>query len=108
LALTEQEKRYYGFVKQFPCLNCGNLGSEANHFRGLLDLRTLKTLERSHNGLALYSCFPLCPTCHRLGRESFHNLGERNYIKRLEEKHGEGFVYKYLSSQILTFFLEET
>jgi hypothetical protein len=61
---------------------------------------------RSHVTVAALSCIPLCPGDHRAYPDSLHNTSEAAFIKRLDEKYGEGFTYKYVAGQLAEFLVE--
>ncbi len=95
---------WYKHVKSFQCLRCGDFGSEANHFEAFISSKTGLVLPRSHKGRDGFGCFPLCESCHRTAKDSFHNIGERNFIET--QLPTSKYVYQWFGTTIRDFFLE--
>lgn len=62
-----RSSKYRGWIRTLPCSACGIEGrSEAAHTGGDGGLR-----QKASD----YSCIPLCPDCHTLGTDSYHQVG---------------------------------
>jgi hypothetical protein len=77
-----KSSRYYEFLASQPCYKCGASPVEIAHIRLLKSRKTGLVLPR-RNGIGVYSALPLCPECHRLGKECIHEVGERNFFHGL-------------------------
>lgn len=83
-ALTGQKRPrirnepHLAFIRQLPCVICGARNVEAAHIRmgsRIHGKRETGLGERPTD----FWCVPLCAWCHRLGPQSQHNMGEREY-----------------------------
>jgi len=103
-SLKKMQMEFYAYVKTHPCLRCGSLGSEANHFEAFTSTKTGLPLKRSHKGyLEPFGCFPLCESCHRTAKDSYHN-NERDFFTNMGKS--PYWIHQEYARLIVTFFLE--
>ena len=82
---TSRDKKYLQYVREHPCVACGNPRTVAAHTG-----RGGERIKPSD-----YSCIPLCATCH--GEQ--HQIGHRSF----EEKHNldyQGIQIRLMESYI--------
>jgi len=70
------------FLRTKPCLKCGSWPVELAHIHGLVSPKTDQVMPR-RKGLARFAAIPLCPGCHRTGKDSIHRLGEDEFFRQL-------------------------
>jgi hypothetical protein len=58
--------RHHAWIRTLPCRACGAWPVEAHHVRH----DGLKGISRNHELV-----IPLCPSCHRTGRNAVHRIG---------------------------------
>ena len=75
-------KRYLNWLAQQPCAACQAWPVEVAHVSGPISKKTGLTMPR-RKGEAFYYAIPLCPGCHRHGKRSIHEVGERAFFESL-------------------------
>ena len=82
-----EEKRYQGWLKEHPCVMCGQPGpSIVEHCRG-------STFRQSKELVGHWYCISLCPTCdsgHKKGNYRLHN---GDYVSMSELWYGQVIGY---------------
>lgn len=98
-------KRWYGFLKEQPCIACGarrtfDTNIVAAHIEVVLSHKSDLIMPRSHKGRAAWGAVPLCEPCHL----EQHDEGERAFFERRLHRPVEGVW----GSLLLTFFTSES
>lgn len=74
----EKDEKHLAFIRKLPCVICGQ-PSEAAHVRYTTNWYE-KIYGKRHSGKQEKPddrwAVPLCPSCHRLGKEAQHNMSE--------------------------------
>lgn len=98
--------RFFAFLKEHPCARCGDRGVEVAHLNGLPSPKTGLPLPR-RKGIAYAYAIPLCPECHRTGRDSIHEVGEAAFFQAFGKGDGYGprLAARYLAAYAMS--LEE-
>lgn len=97
-------ERYYAHVAAQPCLRCGAYGVEVAHVRAFRSRKTGDVLPR-RKGIAAFAAIPLCPSCHRHGPNSIHNVGEEAFFAALPQPCA---AFKLMAQLIAEAFTEES
>jgi hypothetical protein len=76
-----RDAEYRAFVRSFPCAACGSTRSVEAAHTGCDGGMSQKSSD--------YSCIPLCPDCHRVGRLAYHRVGRAEFAARHELDYAE-------------------
>jgi hypothetical protein len=71
------DAQHLDFIRSLPCLICGR-PAEAAHIRIASHAHGKPETGKSQKPSGRW-CIPLCPGHHRLGNDSQHVIGERNF-----------------------------
>lgn len=100
--MSVKAKRYFDWLSRRPCVRCGSYGVEVAHVRAFRSPKTDDLLPR-RTGIAKVAALPLCPSCHRTGRDSIHEVGEARFEDDLGR--GHGYLTQKAASFIAEFYL---
>lgn len=96
--MEELLAEWYPYIKSLPCYVSGERGrSEAAHIKLIPSGKTGELLPRSHKTIAAFSCIPLTPELHRLGRDSIHAIGEQRFFEHHGVPHPAGWLFGRLA-----------
>ena len=90
-------KRFYEHVRKERCLRCGRYGVHIAHIQGFPSRKHSGLMPR-RVGVSAFSVLPLCPDCHINAPDSIHNIGEAEFIARLDKT--PCYVYQYMARLI--------
>lgn len=78
-AKTQLMAAWYSHVGEMACWGCLGHPVELAHFKALVSQKTGEPLNR-RTGINEWAVIPLCPECHRLGKQSIHRVGETAFF----------------------------
>ena len=90
-------KRFYEHVAAQKCIRCNRYGVEVAHIQAFPSRKHSGMMPR-RLGVSAMAAIPLCPDCHRHAPDSIHNIGEAEFIARLDKT--PCYVFQYMARLI--------
>jgi len=87
--MPRDPRRYYEWIATLACVRCGRRPVEVAHVRAFRSRKTDDVPPR-RRGVNAWAVVPLCSECHRTGRASIHEVGERAFENTLGR--GTGYL----------------